>query len=308
MSRFLKLLKRSVKNRTLIYDAIAMTMSIAGYGDSNLAGKISRYKCYLKLKKQYARKIGKTDFEKFNDDMSDTVWICWLQGMENAPELVKNCVDSVNYHIKDRNIIIITAENFSEYAKLPNFIIEKWQKGIMSNTHFSDILRLALLIQRGGLWLDATVYLTGPLPDYITENDFFVYHDGEFECDLINMGNWLIYSKPNNILLNETYRLLLLYWETHNYCVNYFIFHLFFRMVSDHYPDEWHKVPYYSHYDQHIFAFDFYKTYNARRFEQIRSLTSVHKLTNKTQELDFEENSYYSKLGELYKKETENLK
>lgn len=302
MGRLRKLLKRSAKNHTLVYDTVAMLMCKAGYGDVDLAGKISRYKCYLKLKKQYADKIGKTDFEKFNDDRTNTVWICWLQGMENAPELVKHCVDSVNYHIKNKKIIIITAENFSKYAKLPDFIIEKWKKGIITNTHFSDILRLALLIQHGGLWMDATVYLTGPLPDYITDGDFFVYHDGEFEHDTVNMANWLMYSKPNQILLNETYNLLIAYWRTHNYCIHYFIFHLFFRMVSDHYSEEWQKVPYYSHYDQHILAFEFYKTYNARRFEQIKSLTSVHKLTNKTQKLDFEENSYYSKLGELYKK------
>ena len=301
MGRLQELLEKSIKRHTLVYDTVSMLMCKAGYGDVDLAGKMSRYKNYLKIKKKYAGKIGKKDFQKFNEDMSNTVWICWFQGIENAPELVKNCVKSVKYHVKDRNIVIINSENFEQYAKLPDFIIEKWRKGIISNTHFSDILRLALIIQHGGLWIDSTVYLTGPIPEYVTDGDFFVYHDGEFEHDLINMGNWLIYAKPNNLMLNEIYHLLLDYWQTHNYCADYFIFHLFFRMVSDYYFDEWQKVPYFSQYDQHLLAYDFYKTYNPRRFEQIKSLTSVHKLTNKTQNLNFEENSYYSKLGELYK-------
>lgn len=301
MSKFLQLLKKSAKNHTLLYDCVAMLMSMAGYGDVDLAGKISRHKSYLKLKRQYANSIGKTEFKRYDHDMSDKIWICWLQGLDGAPKLVKDCFASVKYHVKDREIIIITADNFGQYADIPQFIIEKWKKGIISNTHFSDILRLALLIQHGGLWIDATVYLTGPLPGYITDGDFFVYHDGEFEHDTVNMANWLMYSKPNHILLNEIYRLLIAYWEKHNYCIHYFIFHLFFRMVSDHYSEEWQKVPYYSHYDQHVFAYDFHKSFNEKRFEQIKDLTSVHKLTNKIQDLDFEENSYYSKLGELYK-------
>lgn len=46
------------------------------------------------------------------------------------------------------------------------------EKGIITNTHFSDLLRIELLINHGGLWLDATTYLTGTLPNYISENDF----------------------------------------------------------------------------------------------------------------------------------------
>lgn len=301
MSRFCRLLKQSIKSHTLLYDAVAMLICKAGYCDIDIAVKITRYKNFKKLKKKYARKIGKTDFQVYNDDMSDSVWICWLQGIENAPQLVKDCIDSVKYYVKDRKIILITSDNFSQYANIPEYIIEKWKKSIISNTHFSDILRLALLIQHGGLWLDSTVYLTGPLPEYITDSDFFVYRDGEFEHDLINMGSWLIFAKPNNIMLNETYHLLLEYWQTHAYLANYFLLHFFFRMVSDYYSKEWQKVPYFSHYDQHLLAYDFYKTYNSHRFEQIKSLTSVHKLTNKTQNLNFEKNSFYSKLSELYK-------
>ena len=162
-------------------------------------------------------------------------------------------------------------------------------------------MRIELLIEHGGIWLDATTYLTAPLPEYITDSDFFVYHDGLFDKETVNMGNWLIRSKANNILLNETQNLLLKYWENENYLCHYFLFHMFFRTVTDIYEDEWQKMPYYNQMDNHILAIDFCKEFDKKRFEQIKNITSVHKLTHKVDNSKAAENSYLSKLGELYK-------
>ena len=43
------------------------------------------------------------------------------------------------------------------------------------------------------------------------------------------------------------------------------------------------------------------QSYCEERFNQIKELSPIHKLTNKTENLAFEENSYYSKLNQLYK-------
>ena len=299
--RIKELLEKSKNNHSLTADTVSYIMYKFGYGDINLAGANARYKVFTKLEKEFKKQIGKTQFKKYDNDMSDAVWICWLQGKDNAPELVKNCIASIEYHIKDRRIIHISKYNFRDYCEIPEFIIKKWEKGIISNTHFSDILRLALLVQHGGLWLDSTVYMTGDLPDYITDGEFFGYRDGFFNCDLINFGNWLIYSKPNNILLNETYSLLLSYWNKYNYTKHYFIFQMFFRMVTDSYPEYWESIPYFNQMNLHIFSFEVMKSYNQKRFNQLRKLTPIHKLTNKT-DFDKEDcSSYFSMLNELYK-------
>ncbi|MBQ7739999.1 MAG: capsular polysaccharide synthesis protein [Eubacterium sp.] len=301
MSRAKKLFEKSRKNHSLVYDTISYGMFKLGYGDINLAGAVSRYKVFTALEKKYKGKIGKTDFKRYEGDAAPKVWVCWLQGFENAPELVNNCVASIKYHIKDKEIVFIDGNNFSEFCDIPDYIIDKWKKGIIGYAHFADIIRLALLTQRGGLWIDATVYLTGALPEYVTEGDFFVLRDGFFNCDLINMGNWLIFSKPNYILLNETLKLLLDYWKEYDYTKHYFIFQMFFRMVSDYYEDEWNSVPYFSQSDQHIFSFEFFNEYDEHRFNQLKELTPIHKLTTKTEGVSFKENSYYSKLDTLYK-------
>jgi hypothetical protein len=273
-----------------------------GYGDINLAGQNARYRAFNSLKKEFGKHIGKTEFKQHQGDEKPRVWICWLQGIETAPQLVQNCYKSIKHHITDMEIVTLDKNNIKQYVTLPQFVYDKWEKGIIPNAHFSDIVRLQLLIEHGGLWIDATTYLTNKLPNYITDGDFFVYHDGFFDCNVINMGNWLIYSKANNKLLCETQNLLLKYWQSHDYLKNYFIMHLFFRMVSDYYPDEWKKVPYYSQMDEHTFMMELGNKYDEKRWAQLKALTPIHKLTNK---LDLtkinDSNSFYSKLGELYK-------
>lgn len=49
----------------------------------------------------------------------------WWQGYNNAPNLVKACINSVKINNKNHNVIIITQENFKDYVMLPNFILKK---------------------------------------------------------------------------------------------------------------------------------------------------------------------------------------
>ena len=301
MSHMADAVLRRIKEHTFFYELAGVVIEKAGFANRYMGGINAMYKVYNKLYKKYSKKIRKTQFNKYSENQEECVYICWLQGIENAPELVQSCYQSMKHHITDKKIVVITAENYSQYVTLPDFIIEKWKKGIISNTHFSDILRLELLIEHGGIWLDSTVYLTDSLPSYITDSELFVYRAGWFDYELVNMGSWLIRSTPNNIILNETQNLLFEYWESHNYICQYFLLHLFFKMVCEEYTDEWSNVPYFNQIDQHLLAQEINKKFDEKRFNQIKSITSVHKLTNKINNIDFEKDSYYSKLSEIYK-------
>lgn len=300
MGKLSALIKKSAKSRTLIYDMTSYLFCKLGYGDVNLAGQISRYRGYTYLKRKYENQIGKTEFKVYENEYKPRVWVCWLQGIENAPELVQSCYASMKHYIKDMEIVALNKDNIKDYITLPDYIYEKWEKGIIPNATFSDLVRIELLIEHGGLWLDSTTLLTGKLPSYITDYDFFVYHDGEFDSQVINMGSWLMFSKPNNILLNETMALFLSYWKEHNYLKNYFLMHLLFRMVTDHYDKEWKKMPYFNQADQHILSHEIGNAYSEKRINEIKKLSSIHKLSNKYDTSNFEKDSYYSRLDSLY--------
>ena len=92
---------------------------------------------------------------------SATVWFCWLQGLDDAPEIVKACYNSIKRNIPNREVKVIDAKNWKEYVELPDFIVKKWENGKIPAALFSDLLRLELLIKYGGTWIDSTVLCTG---------------------------------------------------------------------------------------------------------------------------------------------------
>lgn len=306
MFDYKRLIKKSLESHTLITDIFGYGLIKTGFANKYLAGQVTMYREYHWLEKRFKTELKDVENDsgikkKQSEMKEDYVWICWLQGIENAPKIVQDCYESICYWLKDKKIVVVTQKNYKQYTELPQFIVDKWEKGIITNTHFSDILRLELLIRHGGLWLDATTFLTGSLPEYITRNDFFVYRNGWMDMEMINMASWLIYSRyTNNILLAETQKLLYKYWEKYNFLKNYFLLHMFFRMVTDKYQEEWNNIPYYNQIDSHFLMNELGRDYDSNnRIIEIKQLTSVHKLTYK-----FEKNSMdctADHLFEIYK-------
>ena len=108
-------------------------------------------------------------------DEKTPVWCCWWQGEEQMPELVKLCharlkqvipVDKAELHL-------ITLNNYTQYVDLPEHILDKFNRGVITMTTMSDVLRFALLERYGGYWLDATVFFTGEIPEEYFSGKFF---------------------------------------------------------------------------------------------------------------------------------------
>ena len=60
----------------------------------------------------------------------------------------------------DYEFIIIDQNNFSKYLELPEWILKKVEKKEITLTHLADIIRMGLLKQYGGIWVDATMFFT----------------------------------------------------------------------------------------------------------------------------------------------------
>lgn len=87
---------------------------------------------------------------------SNCIWVCWWQGLDQSPEIVKACVKSIKRNAGKHTVIILTEDNYRQYVDIPKWVEEKKNKGIITRTNYSDLLRLSLLAKHGGLWLDAT--------------------------------------------------------------------------------------------------------------------------------------------------------
>lgn len=210
------------------------------------------------------------------------IWVSWLQGEENAPLLVKKCLASIKKHSSGLEVILLTEENIHKYVTFPDYILEKKKKNIISNTHFSDLLRIFLLAKYGGIWMDATVYLTGSLPDYILNAPLFCYKSSHLSPGKIKASNWFIAAERNQEIIVRTQDLLLEYWKHENRLIHYFIFHLLQSIAIDSLPHlalQWKQIPYYNNVNPHILLLELPDPYSDERFRQIKLLSPVHKLT-----------------------------
>lgn len=119
------------------------------------------------FEKRYGDFYGKYDFNApmpvSDPALENKIWVCWWQGLDNAPLIVQRCVESIRRNAGNREVIVITDENYEQYVHIPDWVKAKQEAGIITRTNLSDLLRLSLLAEHGGLWLDSTFYCSGPL-------------------------------------------------------------------------------------------------------------------------------------------------
>lgn len=258
-------------------------------GKSRTALELLRMTASLKTQQRLERKYRKVLNEfKYDETLkhyaAKKVWVFWWQGMESAPTLVKRCYQSVKENLSDWEILLITQDNYKQYIDFPEHILQKLDKGQITLTHFSDLLRLELLIRHGGLWLDATVLCTGGvIPQSIIDSDLFVYQaqkPGSNGMATI-MSSWCMYAKTNNKILMATRELLYEYWKKNTKMDDYFLLHQFFTIVCNKYPEDSMKIPPFCNSVPHILLLHLFDKFDKQLWSDLLKMTCFHKLSYK---------------------------
>jgi hypothetical protein len=126
------------------------------------------YKNYSSFIINWKENIFETIVAKQNNNMDMKklpIWVCWLQGEESAPLVVKQCIKSIQNKSLNHPVIVLSQDNIEKYIDFPGFVMKMLNDGIITRTNFSDILRAALLAEYGGLWIDSTFFLSQNLPE-----------------------------------------------------------------------------------------------------------------------------------------------
>ena len=130
------------------------------------------------------------------------IWAFW--DSKEMPELVKICINNWKELHPDFEINILNNETIHTF--LPNFPKLKDFNPVFK----SDLLRLSLLKEYGGIYLDASVFLNQRLDQYISfyiENnlDLLVFssegHPNEKKYPITE--NWFIISEKNNFFIEK---------------------------------------------------------------------------------------------------------
>ncbi len=134
---------------------------------------------------------------------------------------------------KDVELVILTKENLSQYCSIPDRIYQKLENGIITLTHFSDIVRVTILADRGGLWLDATIFATDDF-SYTFNIPFWSIKRPGISHKFVPRGRWAIYAisaEQNSIIFYLMKELFSLYWNRYNCMVDYFLVDLFMDLL-----------------------------------------------------------------------------
>ena len=281
-----EILKQYLRGRVLLFALVQTLMQGFSKKSLEIVRLSVNNKILCKLRKKYAGFIKEFQaaFREEGQKTSNKVWVCWLQGIEQAPELVQACYASLQMHLKDREIILLTRENYRQYIQLPEFIEEKARRGIISHAHYADLMRLELLLKHGGTWIDATVLCTGgEIPGYMLDSRLFMFQNLKPGLDghPTSVSNWFITACAGHPLLRLTQALLYEYWRKHDKLVDYFIFHDFFQLAIEAYPEQWDVVVPFSNAVPHILLLRMFDRFNAETFRAITEMSPFHKLSYK---------------------------
>lgn len=246
------------------------------------------------------------DDQILEHERSKIVWFCWLQGIEQAPPIVKACLASLKQHLTDREIKIVTNDNWHEYVDLPDHIIERWEKKEMPPALFSDILRLQLLIRYGGTWIDSTVLCTGTeYAQKYLDADLFMFQytaPEEYPSSFRGISNWFISSYTNNVLLLTLRDMLYAYWKDFDCTLDYYIFHYFFALLVREYPDLIKEMPYgYSVWSITLVE-HWGEPFNQKKWDKLTSIVNFHKLAYTIdQKMKEDKGNFYNWILEKYR-------
>ncbi|MBR4540153.1 MAG: glycosyltransferase [Clostridia bacterium] len=159
------------------------------------------------------------------------VWTLWWDGEESAPLCVKLALHSQKKYFSGPEYAyhVLTKENYAEYAEIDPAVQARFEKGGVTLTHFSDILRCELLCRWGGLWMDATVYMTGPLNWESVTGSFYSIHKTTYPDNLRRMipaGRWsgyVMHCRPGDPLAAFLTAALRTYWRKYPAMPDYYL-------------------------------------------------------------------------------------
>jgi len=138
------------------------------------------------------------------------LWFLWLQGLDDAPELIQRCHGSWVERNPGWSVEVLTRRNLRNW--LDGRVEEPWARELPL-AQLSDVIRLELLVTYGGVWVDATCFCSTPLDNWL----FGLVKGGLFSFSRPGpdrlLASWFLASAPANPLLRAVLYQLSEYWK-----------------------------------------------------------------------------------------------
>ncbi|MEA2663251.1 MAG: hypothetical protein QOI11_195 [Candidatus Eremiobacteraeota bacterium] len=156
-----------------------------------------------------------------------TIWALWLQGWDEAPEIVQACRstwESLNpsWSFQPLTLSSLPALLGADALRFVDSAHELPPEAL------SDVVRIALLERYGGVWADSTTYCLQPLDDWLSAampSGFFAFAKPGPDRMI---SSWFLAAAPGNALVERWAARTRAYWTERAERDHYFWFHHIF--------------------------------------------------------------------------------
>lgn len=160
------------------------------------------------------------------------IWVMWWQGFNSPPPIVNLCIKSIQRNKGKHPVHLLDSSNYKKYITLPNGLEEKLTKS-GKVAHLSDIIRFGLLSHYGGIWLDATIYVSKYIPSWNLPLYSIRHSKGNprYILDGWRWSSFMFGCIPHQILPTFVYEALLDYFSKHDNVIDYFLTDYFIALI-----------------------------------------------------------------------------
>lgn len=259
------------------------------------------------LLKKYSYLLDGYVHEGGNITPTSNIWLFWWQGInEDTPIIVKKCIDSIIANSGSRKVIIIDQNNYNKYVSIPDYIIRKLNKKQMTLTHFSDILRMALLSEYGGIWMDATLYMVEKIPRDMKNYSIYSIKHNMFSDYHVCKGKWsgfFLACGENNSTIRLFRDFFYEYWKHEDMLITYFLIDCIIAICYENIDEIRKIIDAVPKNNENVFKLQnmLFNNYSDEEYHKIMTNTCVFKLSWKLDFSSNNKNSFFYKImnGEL---------
>ena len=256
------------------------------------------------LEKEFYEFIINYEFNTCNQKNSKIIWTLWMQGYENAPELVKSTIDSIRKFAELNNFqfILLEENTIEKYIVFPKLIKEKMDLGVIDYTKISDILRVSLLAKYGGTWVDATIYMKEEFDSSLLLQNYYTIKTGGIEDYSPNISNnrWKgCFLSGNSSLFNFTRDFFFEYYSRYDIAVDYLLIDYIFDIAYKYDEKIKNQMLELEKSNPNLFWLESHlgDEFDQKVWDNITETTKVFKTTYKlSEEIKSNKNNFYSKL------------
>ena len=183
-----------------------------------------------------------------NLPLTKKIWIYWQQGWDRAPDLIQASLRSWQVCNPGWQLNVLDQQSIPQVfgTKVPANL----GRADIPIEAYSDILRVELLTQFGGVWVDATTICAQPLDTWLAphaaERAFFAFDSPGPDRAI---ATWFLYASPGSYCITALHATVQDYWRDRQERDDYFWLHKLFGHLletDDVFTHLWQAAPHIS--------------------------------------------------------------